>query len=147
VIIGALAQTRKASDAVQMITAGIIGLRSTGSTFWMPYFLSYLARAYADLGNFDEAWRSIDEARTAMETTKERWYDAEIHRMAGKIARKAPRRDDAKAEACFDRSLAIARQQQAKSWELRAAMSRARLWRDQGKRHGARDLLEPVKNW
>jgi predicted ATPase len=130
-----------------MITAGIIGLRSTGSTFWMPYFLSYLARAYADLGNFDEAWRSIDEARTAMETTKERWYDAEIHRMAGKIARKAPRRDDAKAEACFDRSLAIARQQQAKSWELRAAMSRARLWRDQGKRHGARDLLEPVKNW
>jgi predicted ATPase len=147
VIIGALAQTRKASDAVQMITAGIIGLRSTGSTLWMPYFLSYLARAYADLGNFDEAWRSIDEARTAMETTKERWYDAEIHRMAGKIARKAPRRDDAKAEACFDRSLAIARQQQAKSWELRAAMSRARLWRDQGKRHGARDLLEPVKNW
>jgi predicted ATPase len=147
VIIGALAQTRKASDAVQMITAGIIGLRSTGSTLWMPYFLSYLARAYADLGNFDEAWRSIDEARTALETTKERWYDAEIHRMAGKIARKAPRRDDAKAEACFDRSLAIARQQQAKSWELRAAMSRARLWRDQGKRHGARDLLEPVKNW
>jgi predicted ATPase len=59
---------------------------------WMPYFLSYLARAYADLGNFDEAWRSIDEARTALETTKERWYDAEIHRMAGAPNKKAAAR-------------------------------------------------------
>jgi predicted ATPase len=64
--------------------------------------------------------------------------------VAGEIALKSPERDSAKAEAYFHRALAVARAQQAKSWELRAAMSLARLWRDQGKRSGARDLLAPV---
>ena len=71
---------------------------------------------------------------TAMETTKERWCEAEVNRIAGEIALKSPEPDAAKAEAYFERALAVARQQQAKSWELRAAMSIARLWRDQGKR-------------
>ena len=100
----------------------------------MPLYLSYLARAYAELGQFDDAWRCIGEAMTAMETTKERWCEAEIHRIAGEIALMSPEPDAAKAEAYFERALAVARQQQAKSWELRAAMSMARLWRDQGKR-------------
>ena len=142
-----LAQTGKASDAVQMITASIIGLRSTGSTLYTPYSLSYLARAYAELRIFDDAWRSIGEAVTAVETTKERWFEAEANRIAGEIALKSPERDTAKAEAYFERALSIARQQQAKSWELRAAMSMARLWRDQGKRDEARDLLAPVYGW
>ena len=84
---------------------------------------------------------------TAMETTKERWFEAEIHRIAGEIALMSPEPDAAKAEAYFERALAVARKQQAKSWELRAAMSMARLWRDQGKRDEARDLLAPVYDW
>ena len=100
----------------------------------MPSWLSYLARAYAELGKFDDARRCIGEAMTAVETTKERWCEAEVNRIAGEIALKSPEPDAAKAEAYFERALAVAREQQAKSWELRAAMSMARLWRDQGKR-------------
>ena len=84
---------------------------------------------------------------TAVETTKERWSEAEVHRTAGEIALMSPEPDAAKAEACFERALATAREQQAKSWELRAAMSMARLWRDQSKRLQARDLLAPVYGW
>jgi predicted ATPase len=95
----------------------------------------------------DEAWRFITEAMTAIETTKERWSEAEINRMAGEIALKSPEHDVAKAQGYFERALDVARQQQAKSWELRAATSMARLWRDQGKRVEARDLLAPVYGW
>jgi predicted ATPase len=106
-----------------------------------------LARAYADLGQFDDACRCIGEALTTLQTTKERWFEAEANRIAGEIALKSPQPVAAKAEAYFKRALAIAHQQQAKSWELRAAMSMARLWRDQGKRDEARNLLAPVYGW
>jgi predicted ATPase len=139
--------TGKASDAVHMITAGIARFTSTGSTVWMPLHLSYLAGAYRDLGQLDDAWHSIGEAMTTVDTTKERWWEAEVHRIAGEIALKSPEPDEVKAEAYFERALTIARQQQAKSWELRAAMSTALLWRDQGKRDEARDLLAPVYGW
>jgi predicted ATPase len=66
-----------------------------------------------------------------MQTTKERWCEAEVHRTAGEIALKSPEPDLAKAEVCLERALSVARHQQAKSWELRAAISMARLWRDQ----------------
>jgi predicted ATPase len=104
---------------------------------------SYVARAYAELGQFDDAWRSIGEGVTAAETTKATWFEAEVNRIAGEIALLSPK----KAETYFEHALAIARAQQAKSWELRAAMSMARLWRDQGKRDEARDLLAPVYAW
>ncbi len=84
---------------------------------------------------------------TPVETTKERWCEAEINRVAGEIALKSPQPDVAKAQAYFERALAVSRQQKAKSWELRAAMSMARLWRDQGKRDEARELLAPVYGW
>ena len=142
-----LAVTGKTSDAVPLITSGITAMLSSGSTTWMPWQLSFLASAYAKLGQFDDAWRCIGEAMTAVETTKEKWCEAEVNRIAGEIALKSPEPDAAKAEAYFDRALAVARQQQAKSWELRAAMSMARLWRDQGKREEARDLLAPVYGW
>ena len=142
-----LASTGRAADAVQSITSGFSAYRSTGSTIWGPYYLSYLARAYAELGSFEDALRSIDDAITTVETTKEKWCEAEIHRLAGEIALKSPERDAAKAEAYFERALPVARQQQAKSWELRAAMSMARLWRDQGKPQQARELLAPVYGW
>jgi predicted ATPase len=109
--------------------------------------LSFLSRAYADIGQFDDAWRCIDEAMTMVETTKERWHEAEVNRIAGEIALKSPERDAAKAQTYFERALSVARQQRAKSWELRAAMSMARLWRDQGERDAARDLLAPVYGW
>ena len=83
----------------------------------------------------------------AVEKTKERWWEAEVNRIAGELALKTPEPDAAKAEAYFERALAIARAQQAKSWELRAAMSLARLLRDRGKRDAACELLAPVYGW
>ena len=142
-----LALTDKVSDAVQTITSGVTAMRSTGTTMWMPLWLSYLARANAEIGQFDAATRYIGETMTAVEVAKESWCEAEVHRLAGEIALLSPERDAAKAEAYFERALGVARAQQAKSWELRAAMSMARLWRDQGKRQQARDLLVPVYGW
>src|SRR5262245_23272928 len=142
-----LTLTGKAADAVRIIGSGIIALRSTGSTLWMPWHLSYLARSYAELGQFDNAWRCLNEGMKAVEATNERWNEADIHRIAGEIALLSPQPDAAKAEVHFERALAVARAQQAKSWELRAAMSMARLWRDQGKREEGRNLLAQIHGW
>jgi predicted ATPase len=142
-----LALAGRASDAIEMLISGIAAYRTTGATLFLPFFLPHLARAHAELGQFEEAWRRIGEAMTTVETAKEKWCEAEVHRMAGEIALKSPEPDVAKAQACFERALAVARQQQAKSWELRAAMSLARLWRDQGERDGSHDLLAPVYGW
>ena len=144
------ALTGKASDAVRAITSGMSGiasLRSTGATFYEPQHLQYLAMAYAELGQLDDAWRCIDDAIDKKEKSKEKWGEAEVYRIAGEIALKSPEPDAAKAEAYFERALSVARQQQAKSWELRASMSLARLWRDQGKVQQARELLAPVYGW
>jgi predicted ATPase len=84
---------------------------------------------------------------TAVEKTKESWCEAELNRTAGEIALMSPEPDATKAQAHFDRALTVARAQQAKSWELRAAMSLARLRRDQGKVQQARELLAPVYGW
>ena len=121
--------------------------RSTGSRCGLPWWFPPLIKAYADVGQFDNAWRSVGEAMTTIETTKETWCEADIHRIAGEVTLMSPERDATKAEGYFERALAIARQQQAKSWELRAATSMARLWRDQGKRDEARELLAPVHGW
>ncbi len=142
-----LALTGAGADAVRMLTSGIAAWRSTGSTLWLPCYLSSLAWAHAELGELDDARRCIGEAATAVETTQATWCQAEIHRIAGEIALLSPGRDAAGAEACFERALAIARAQQAKSWELRAATSMARLWRDQGKLCEARSLVAPVYGW
>ena len=142
-----LALTGRVSDAVHVITSGIIARRSTAATALEPFCLSYLAGAHAELDNFDDALCCIREAMTKVETTKESWFEAEIKRMAGEIALLLPDPDATKAEEYFEHALAVARQQQAKSWELRAAVSMARLWYDQGKRQQAHDLLAPVYGW
>jgi predicted ATPase len=103
-------------------------------------------RAHANLGQFDDARRCIGEALTTIETTGERWFEADVNRMAGEITLLSGD-GDTKAQTYFERALAIARAQQAKSWELRAAMSMARLWRDQGKQNEGRELLAPVYGW
>ena len=141
------AETGKASDAVAAITSALTSLRSTGTTLYEPRHLWHLAMAYAELGQHDDARRCIDDAIDKVERSKERWCEAEVHRIAGEVELKSPAPDPEKAEAYFERALTVARQQQAKSWELRAAMSMARLWRDQGKRDEARDLLAPVYGW
>jgi predicted ATPase len=84
---------------------------------------------------------------TMIERTIEAWCEAEVYRTAGEIMLLAPKRDAAKAEAYFSHALTITRAQEAKSWELRTAMSMARLWRDQGKPQQARELLAPIYGW
>ena len=142
-----LALTGKAVEASRDHDPGSTAWRSTGATCICRCSYRLWQGLMRSSGNFDDAWRHIGEAMTTVETTKERWCEAEIHRIAGEIALMSPERDAAKAEAYFERALAVARQQQAKSWELRAAMSLARLWRDQGKRQQARELLAPVYGW
>jgi class 3 adenylate cyclase/predicted ATPase len=142
-----LALTAGTSDALPEMTSGIAALRSTGTTIWLPLWFSCLAKSYAELGQLDDAWRCISEATTTAETTKERVWEADIQRTAGEIALMSIQPDAAKAEAYFERALSVARQQQAKFWELRAAMSLARLWRDQGKRDDAREVLAPIYGW
>ena len=142
-----LALTGKVTEAVQNIASGIAEMRSTWNTMWMPLFLSYLAKAKAEIGQLDDASTIIDEATAAVKTTKESWYEAEINRVAGEIALQGTEPDAAKAETCFVSALEIARKQKAKSWELRAAMSMARLLIAQGRRGSARDILTPVYGW
>jgi class 3 adenylate cyclase/predicted ATPase len=142
-----LTLTGRASDAIEKLISGMTAWRTTGATLWMPLYLPHLARARAELGQFEEAWRCIGEAMNLVETTKEKWCEAEIDRTAGEIALMSPEPDAPKAQAHFERAIAIALEQKAKSWELRAAISMARLWRSEGKRQQARDLLAPIYGW
>ena len=136
-----------AAEAIDAITSGLADYRATGSTVWLPLIFSYLAGGHADLGQFDEARRWIGEALARVEATKEKWAEAEIHRVAGEIALRSPVPDAAGAVSYFNAALTIARRQQAKSWELRTATSYARLLRDQGRVREAHDLLAPIYGW
>jgi predicted ATPase len=141
------ALTGKASDAVRAITSGMTSLRSTGAALYKPFLLWHLAMAYAELGQPDDARRCIDDAIAKVEKSKEKCFEAELHRVAGEVALKSLAPDTEKAEKHFERALSVAHQQQQKSYELRAAQSMARLWRDQGKVQEARELLAPVYGW
>ena len=142
-----LALTGRSSEAGQTITTGISALRATGSTLWLPFWSSCLAKSYIGLGQTDEAWRCINEAMTIIKTSKEKLFEPEVNRLAGEIALLSAEPDIRDAEAHFARSLAIAREQGAKSWELRAARSLARLWKDRGDCNKARGLLAPIYGW
>jgi predicted ATPase/class 3 adenylate cyclase len=136
-----------ATDAVNMIYDGLAMWRSTEGTARVPFYMSYLAKAHAMLGRFDEAQRCVDQAISTLDATGEKVWSAEVHRLAGEIVLASPYPDAGKAKAYFERALAVARAQQAKSWELRAATSTARLWRDQRKSQQARELLASVYGW
>jgi predicted ATPase len=142
-----LAMTHRAAEAVHQLASGLEAWRRTAAKLHWPFYLVVLAKAHGDLGQFGDARSRIDEAIAAVDTTKERLWEAEVDRVAGELALKDPQPDAAKAQAYFQRALAVSRQQQAKSWELRAAMSLARLWRDQGKVSEAHELLAPVYGW
>ena len=138
------ALTGENSGGLDLLITAVAAWQSIGAAYQM-WFLLNLAKAYAEVRQFDDAWRCCDEAMLAIQTTEEKWCEAEVNRVAGEITLMSP--DAAKAAAYFDRALALAREQQAKSWELRASMSLARLWRDQGKVQQALELLAPVYGW
>jgi class 3 adenylate cyclase/predicted ATPase len=136
------ASNGKFLDAVELLSSKIAEQR-----FLAPSRLSSLSKAHAELGQFSDAWRCITEAMSTMKTTKERLFEAEVNRIAGEVTLMMPEPNEPQAEEYFQRALTLARQQQAKSWELRASMSLARLWRSQGKVQQARELLAPVYGW
>ena len=139
--------TGRASDAVTSFSSAIALSRSTGATIFVPLFLSMLGRAFAERRQFDPARRCIGEAIALAETSGERWFDAEIYRIGGEIELGSSEPKGPNAQRYFEQALDVARAQQARSLELRAAVSLARLWRGQGRRTEARDLLAPVYEW
>jgi predicted ATPase len=140
-----MAQTDRASEAVHTLSSSIETYHSTGATIYLPFVMSFLARAHSRLKRHDEALDVIDRAMAMAQSTKEQWCEAELYRTKGELVLRSA--GVAAAEAHFQRALEIARRQQARSWELRATTSMARLWRDQGKRDEARDLLAPIYEW
>jgi predicted ATPase len=142
------ALTGKGSSAIDVITSGMAASRLKGSNLLrMPWYFSCMARAHVELGQLDAALRCLSDAMTAMETTKETWQESELYRIAGDLALISWKPDAAQAQAHFNRALTVARDQKAKSWELRAATRLAQLWRDQGERQRANDLLAPIYEW
>jgi predicted ATPase len=112
-----------------------------------PFFLGLLGEACALSGDIQRGLGALQEAVTAAEQTSERWPEAELYRLRGQILAAPECGSPDEASVAFLRAIEIARSQSAKSWELRAATSLARLWRDQGKHTEARDLLTPVCAW
>ena len=123
---------------------GLEALGATGSDYQLPHLLASQADAARNLGHLEEGLSVLDEALAQVERTGERYYEAELHRLKGELV-SAGTPDT--AEQCFQRALEIARRQSAKSFELHAATSLARLWQSQGKTSEARDLLSPVYDW
>jgi predicted ATPase len=111
------------------------------------YFLALLAEEYGKVDRKEEALSVLAEALTLVHRSRDRYWEAELHRLKGEMLRTQAIPDQAQAETCFQQALAIARRQQAKSLELRAAMSLARLWQHQGKRAEAGALLVPIYGW
>jgi predicted ATPase len=118
-----------------------------GNKYWVPFFQGLLAETEAERRHLEQALTRIDEALGLAQQTGERWTDSFLHRIRGEILLKRDATNTAPAEEAFLSAIAVAQQQKARSFELRAAMSMARLWRDQGKRGEARDLLAPVYGW
>jgi predicted ATPase len=139
--------TGRASDAITSFSSAIAMFRSTGATIFVPLFLSMLGSAFAEVRQFDQARRCIDEAMAPAEASGERWFDAETYRIAGEVELRSPERKSASVQRYFEQALGVARAQQVRSCELRATTSLARLWRDQGRRTEARDLLARVYDW
>jgi predicted ATPase len=121
--------------------------RATGAKALQPYVLALLAMASAQVGQYEAGLTLLAEALAATNNTGERRWDAELHRLKGEILLAHAAQHDTEAESCFRQALDIARRQQARSWELRAAMSLSRLWQRQGKRDAARQLLAPIYGW
>jgi class 3 adenylate cyclase/predicted ATPase len=143
----ALAAQGQGEEGVTLMRQGVTDVRATGSRLTSPQYLPVLAEASGTLGQVDAGLSLVAEALALVEQTGVRWYEAETYRIKGTLLLHQAVPDALQAEACFQQALAIARRQEAKSWELRAATSLARLWQTQGKRQEAHDLLAPVYAW
>jgi predicted ATPase len=143
----ALAMQGQGEAGLAAIQQGLAANLATGSTMYQPYGLGLLAEAYGAGGRPDEGLLALAEARAVLDTTEVWDYAAELSRLQGALLLQQAVPDAAQAEACFQQALATARQQQAKSWELRAATNLARLWQAQDKRQEAYDVLAPVYAW
>jgi predicted ATPase len=143
----ALVAQGQGHEGIAQMREGLAAWQTTGLEQMRPYFLALLAEAYGHVGQADAGLTALMEALTLVDTTGERFYKAELHRLQGELRLKHVIPDEPQAETCFQHALTIAHHQQAKSLELRAAMSLARLWQRQGKRTEARELLAPIYSW
>jgi class 3 adenylate cyclase/predicted ATPase len=142
-----LAMQGQTEDGLTQIQQGLANNRSTGHAVFYPWGLTCLAEAYGQAGQPEAALTVVAEALTVIDTTEERLWEAELYRLKGTLLLQQSADNAPEAAACFARAMAIAHKQSAKSWELRAATSVARLWQQQGKRQEAHDLLAPVYGW
>ena len=128
---------------------GLAAYRATGAELFRPYFLALLAEACEEEGQAEEELTVLAEALATMDETEECWWEAELHRLKGELSLQSRqvRSPQSEAEECFLQAIEVARKQQAKSLELRATMSLARLWRQQGKKEEARRMLAEIYGW
>jgi class 3 adenylate cyclase/predicted ATPase len=142
-----LVQGGEAQEGVEQMHQGLRAHRGTGAEIFRPYWLALLAEAHGTTEEPHAGLTVLTEALTLVDTTGERWYEPESHRLKGELLLQQSSDNQADAETCFHQAIAIAQNQQAKSWELRAATSLARLWQSQGKREEARQVLRDVYSW
>lgn len=135
----------QAAEGILLLLEGVATCRAGGRKLMIPFFLLTLAEAYGMTAQPKLGLDHLIEAAELVETTHERWIEAEIHRLRGTLL--LSMHEHAAAENSYGRALEVAQRQGARFWELRAALDLARLWRDQGKRTEARDLLSPVYGW
>jgi len=141
-----LAANGQAAEGLAQMRKGLATFQATGAQVGRPFFLTLLAEGDATGGQAEDRLRILDEALEAVRKTGERWHEAELHRLKGELVLSGAAHD-AEAETCFQQALDIARRQQARALELRAAMSLSRLWQRQGKSREAHALLAPVYGW
>jgi predicted ATPase len=139
---------RANEDAMAQLRQGFADLLATGAGIREAYYRALLAEAAWSRGNSETGQQLLAEAFAAVQRTEERYWEAELYRLQGELlGQEAERPQREGAEAHFLRALEVARSQQAKSLELRAAMSLGRLWQEQGRRDDTRTLLVPVYHW
>jgi predicted ATPase len=143
----AAAMQGQAKEGMAQVRQGIAAWRATGAALLVPYFCTMLADVSDHLGHPEDGLQALVEAYALVEQQEERWWEAEIHRLRGVLLLRQTMPPQAEAEACFQRALDVARRQEAKALELRAAMSLSRLWQQQGKRADAHALLAPIYDW
>jgi predicted ATPase len=139
----ALAQQGQTQEGIEQITQGSLAYRVTGAELTRPHFLALIAEAHGTIGQPETGLTMLTEALALVDTTGERWYEAECYRLKGELLLQQSSDNQVEAETCFTQAITIAQSQQGKSWELRATISLARLWHQQGKRQEAYDLLAP----
>jgi predicted ATPase len=143
----ALAAQGQGEEGVAQMWQALTDALATGASIVRPMCLTLLAEAYGREGQVDQGLRILAEGLAVSDQGGARYYEAEGYRLKGELLLQQDVPDTAQAETCFHYALAIAYRQQAKSWELRAAMSLAHLWQRQGKRKAAYNLLAPVYGW